>query len=118
MRLLGKYSGLLIALTLLVVGVRAYGSEPQPEILVSHQQIEQESFNLDTKLHKISILYENNKAWPRWSYANNIRAHRALVDMVKNPLVEQEWYSLDSNRRFCLPSWKRELQPQPRSEAR
>ncbi|MBR1962812.1 MAG: DUF3575 domain-containing protein [Alistipes sp.] len=83
MRLLGKYAGLLIAFALMVVGVRAYGSEPQPEVLVSHQQIEQESFNLDTKLHKISILYENNKAWPRWSYANNIRAHKALVDMVK-----------------------------------
>lgn len=82
MRLLGKYTGLLIALTLLG-GVRAYGSEPHSGNFVSHQQIEQESFNLDTKLHKISILYENDKAWPCWSYANNIRAHKALVDMVK-----------------------------------
>ncbi len=84
MRLLGKYTGLLIALALLGRGVvEAYGSEPQSEILMSHKQIEQESFDLDTELHKISILYENNKAWPRWSYANNIRAHKALVDMVK-----------------------------------
>ena len=84
MRLLGKYAVLLIAFALLGRGeVRVYGSEPQSEISVSQQHDEQENTNLDAGLHKISILYENNKEYPRWSYADNIRAHRALVDMAK-----------------------------------
>ena len=84
MRLLGRYAVLLIAFALLGMGeVRAYGSEPQSEISVSQRHDEQENTNLDAGLHKISILYENNKEYPRWSYADNIRAHRALVDMAK-----------------------------------
>ena len=34
-------------------------------------------------LQTISVLYEHDKAWPRWSYKNNITAHQALVEMVK-----------------------------------
>ena len=34
-------------------------------------------------LHSISVLYENDKAWPRWSYKNNVVAHRQLTEVVK-----------------------------------
>ncbi len=34
-------------------------------------------------LQTISVLYEHNKAWPRWSYKNNIAAYDKLVAMVK-----------------------------------
>ncbi len=36
-----------------------------------------------TTLHGVSVLYEHDKAWPRWSYKNNIEAHKELVKMVK-----------------------------------
>ena len=35
-------------------------------------------------LQTISVLYEHNKAWPRWSYKNNIAAYDKLVAMVKH----------------------------------
>ena len=34
-------------------------------------------------LQTISVLYEHDKAWPRWSYKNNITAYNKLVAMVK-----------------------------------
>jgi outer membrane protein OmpA-like peptidoglycan-associated protein len=34
-------------------------------------------------LQSISVLYEHNKAWPCWSYKNNIAAYRKLVAMIK-----------------------------------
>lgn len=34
--------------------------------------------------HNIYVHYENDKAWPRWSYANNREAHRSIVELVKN----------------------------------
>ncbi len=34
-------------------------------------------------LHSVSVLYEHDKAWPRWSYKNNLDAHKELVSRVK-----------------------------------
>lgn len=34
-------------------------------------------------IHSISVLYEHDKAWPRWSYKNNSKAHSQLIEMVK-----------------------------------
>ena len=34
-------------------------------------------------LHSISVLYEHDKAWPRWSYKNNSEARSQLIEMVK-----------------------------------
>ena len=35
-------------------------------------------------LQTISVLYEHDKAWPRWSYKNNIASYNKLVAMVKH----------------------------------
>ncbi len=50
---------------------------------------EQISLNVITNLQNISIRYENNKAWPRWDYANNSKARTALVDAVKKLSSEE-----------------------------
>ena len=52
-------------------------------------------------LQTISVLYEHDKAWPRWSYKNNIAAYDKLVAMVKY-IDGQSYYH---NRRFCISYW-------------
>lgn len=39
--------------------------------------------------HDISIRYENNKAWPRWDYADNHQAYASLVEIVNRLAYEQ-----------------------------
>lgn len=41
-------------------------------------------------LQSVSVLYEHDKAWPRWSYKNNIVAYRKLVAMVKQVASKKE----------------------------
>uniref|UniRef100_UPI004055FF81 DUF3575 domain-containing protein n=1 Tax=Alistipes sp. TaxID=1872444 RepID=UPI004055FF81 len=44
---------------------------------------EQASYDQVINLQNITIRYENDKAWPRWSYANNREAYSELVKAVK-----------------------------------
>ena len=41
-------------------------------------------------LQSVSVLYEHDKSWPRWSYKNNIVAYRKLVAMVKQVASKKE----------------------------
>lgn len=49
-----------------------------------HVHYEQVDHDEESNLQNIYIRYENDRAWPRWSYANNLRAYTALVNAVKH----------------------------------
>lgn len=41
-------------------------------------------------LHSVAVLYEHDKAWPRWAYKNNVESYRELVAMVKHLASKQD----------------------------
>ncbi len=55
----------------------------------AHEVHEQISLNVTHNLQNISIRYEHNKAVPRWDYANNGKAHAAIVETVKKLSSEE-----------------------------
>jgi len=55
----------------------------------THEAHEQISLNVTNNLQNISIRYENNKAVPRWDYANNGEAYTAIVEAVKDLSSEE-----------------------------
>jgi len=55
----------------------------------THEAHEQNSLNVTNNLQNISIRYENNKAVPRWDYANNGEAYTAIVEAVKDLSSEE-----------------------------
>ncbi len=50
----------------------------------AHNACEQVRLDTSNNLQNISIRYENDKAQPRWDYANNNDAYAAIVDAVKS----------------------------------
>ena len=51
--------------------------------------------NYDASLRNVYIRYQHDKAWPRWDYADNLEARKALVKVVKA-------LSSDKNTRRCI----------------
>ena len=88
-RLVNKYT-IILAVFALIFVVTAYGSETEnlrnKSPYIHHEQVSHDEV---TNLHNIIIRYENDKAWPRWNYANNSEAYRVLVDAVKRLSSEQ-----------------------------
>ena len=42
-----------------------------------------------TPSQEVSIYYENNIAYPRWDYANNAKAHKAIVKTIEELSAKQ-----------------------------
>lgn len=46
--------------------------------------------NYDTSLQNVYIRYQHDKAWPRWDYAENLEARKALMEVVKELATDKQ----------------------------
>ena len=46
--------------------------------------------NYNTSLQNVYIRYQHDKAWPRWDYAENLTARKALVKVVKELSTDKQ----------------------------
>ena len=85
MLLVRKYAVLLFLVLFVVVRAAAQEKDvltPKQPSATSLE--EQTSFKYyTTSLQNVYIYYENDKAWPRWSYRKNVEARKALMKIVK-----------------------------------
>ena len=83
MRLVKKYA-VIVTVFALYSFVTARGAEVEnlgnDRLRAHHEQVHH---NEITNLHDITVRYENDRAWPRWNYANNRDAYLALVSAVQ-----------------------------------
>ena len=90
MRLVRKYKNLIVFALLLSCAI-AQGAENKnfgSFFSRAHNAREQACLRGTDNLRNVTIQYENDKACPRWDYANNKEAYIAIDEAVKNLISE------------------------------
>ena len=83
--LMSKYVILILSVALFFVHTVAFGFENR--ILGADALCAQdttETLHTSTPPQDISVYYENNAAYPRWQYADDVEAYRAIAKTVKD----------------------------------
>lgn len=92
---IGKYAVLLLVAVMAFTMATAQNSEVKSlgnSDARAHESASDayEKTVIPLTLQNISVLYENNKAWPRWSYKNNREVYSHLTEMVKRVASQRE----------------------------